>query len=336
MRDLVSPDDSRDLFRALGALLLGVGVLVLSVRKDDPSGFVENDGWGAWALFTVYLVAAVVLYGGAISTIRDTGGLRKWQAIASVFGLVFVPFALSEFVDAVGGDPSTAANVAWIAAVTAGLGFYAGIFAGVRFQLLVGALALLVAYLALFDEILTDGVFEDLDLLRALLLAYAVAMVIGGIFLWRRDRRDGLWQGSELLTAAGIAAVAATLVMSLTGPAAEGIANAFPFGGAEGKGGEDPTALWDIAGLLVSLFLIVSGALIGLRGPVYIGAIGLVLFAVIVGQNLDADPNDRENGFFWWPALLIAGGVVALGLSFLKGASLGRKPTQWTRSVSGR
>jgi hypothetical protein len=334
MRDLVRPDDSRDLLRALGALLIGVGVLVLSVRKDDPSGFVENESWGAWALLAVYLAAAVVLYGGAISTIRETGGLRKWQAIASVFGLLFVPFALSEFVDAVGGDPSTAANVAWIAAVTAALAFFAGIYGAVRFQLLVGALALLVAYLALFDVILTDGVFEDLDVLRGLLLAYAVVMVAAGILLWR-STRDGLWPGSELLTAAGIAAVGATLVISLTGPAAEGIASAFPFG-PEGKGGENPTALWDVGGLLVCLALIVSGALIGLRGPVYVGAIGLVLFAVIVGQNLDADPNDRENGFFWWPALLIATGVVAMGLSFLTGATLGNRPKTWVRNVGGK
>jgi hypothetical protein len=190
MRDLVRPDDSRDLLRALGALLLGVGVLVLSVRKDDPSGFVENEGWGAWALLVVYLAAAVVLYGGAISTLRDTGGLRKWQGVASVFGLVFVPFGLSEVVDAVGGNPSAAMNVFWIALVTAGLAAYAGIVAGIRFHLLVGALALLVAYLAFFDEVLTDGVFEDLDLLRALLLGYAVAIVAAGIFLPVRRRRE--------------------------------------------------------------------------------------------------------------------------------------------------
>jgi hypothetical protein len=125
-----------------------------------------------------------------------------------------------------------------------------------------------------------------------------------------------------------------TLVISLTGPAADGIANAFPFGG-EGKGGEDPTALWDIAGLLVSLALIVVGALIGLRGPVYIGAIGLVLFAIVVGQNLDADPKDRENGFFWWPAILLGVGVAAIGASFLGGASLGRRPKQWVKSLGG-
>jgi len=336
MRDLVKPDDSRDLLRALGALLLGVGVLVLSVRKDNPSGFVENEGWSNVALFFIYLLAAVVLYGGAMATVRETDGLRKWQAVASVFGLLFVPLALGEFVSAVEGNPDAPMNVFWIALVTAALAGFAGVWAGVRFHILLGSLALLVAYLAFFDEVLTDGLFGDLETLRGLLIAYAVAILALGVFLWRRGGRNGVWQFSETLTAAGIAAVAATLVISLTGPTAEGLQEAFSPLGGESSGGDDPTTLWDVAGLLVSLALIVSGALIGLRGPVYVGAIGLVLFAIIAGQNLAADPDDRENGFFWWPALLIGLGVVAIGLSLVKEATLGTRPKRWVRKVGGR
>lgn len=334
MRNLVRPDDSRDFLRALGALLLGVGVLVLSVRKDDPTGFVENEGWSHVTLFFVYLAAAVVLYGGAMATIRETRSLQKWQAIASVFGILFVPLALSEFVSAVDGNPGASMNVVWIAGVTAALAALAGLWAGVRFQLLVGSLALLVAYLAFFDEVLTDGVFEDLDTLRGLLLGYAVALVLLAIPVWRSGR-DGLVKASELLTAAGIAAVVGTLVISLTGPIGKGIAGAVPFG-AETVGGDDPTTLWDVAGLLVSLFLISTAALIGTRGPVYIGGIGLLLFAFIAGQALAEDPGDRENGFFWWPFILLALGGVAILASFTKGASLGARPKQWVRSLGGK
>lgn len=333
MRNLVKPDDSRDLLRALGALLLGVGVLVLSVRKDDPSGFVENEGWGHVPLFFVYLVAAIVLFGGALSTVRETRGLRPWQAVASVFGLLFVPLALSEFVSAVDGNPDAPMNVFWIAGVTAALAAVAGLWAGVRFQLLLGGLALLVAYLAFFEEVLTDGVFGDLETLRGLLIAYAVVLAIAGVVLWRRSE-DGLVRGSELLTAAGIAAVGATLVISLTGPLGEGLEGAFPVGG-EVSDGDNPTALWDVAGLLVSLLLIASGALIGTRGPVYVGAIGLLLFALVVGQNLDAASGERENGFFWWPFILLALGVGAILASFLKEASLGNRPSRWVQRLGG-
>jgi hypothetical protein len=336
MRDLVTPDDSRDFLRAIGALLLGVGVLVLSVRKDDPSGFVQNEGWSEVALFFVYLIAAVVLYGGAMASVRETGGLRKWQAVASVFGLLFIPVALGEFVDAVGGNSGATMNVFWIALVTAAFAGFAGVWAGVRFHILVGSLALLVAYLAFFDEVLSDGVFGDLETLRGLLIAYAIGILALGIFLWRRGGREGLWQFSETLTAAGIAAVGATLVISLTGPTAAGLEEAFsPFGG-ESSGGDDPTTLWDVAGLLVSLALIAFGALIGLRGPVYVGAIGLLLFALIAGQSLAAEPDDRENGFFWWPAILIGLGVASIGVSFISQATLGRRPKRWVRSLGGR
>jgi len=275
-----------------------------------------------------------VLYGGAISTVRETGGLRRWQAIASVFGVLFVPLALSEFVSAVEGDPGVPMNVVWIAVVTAALAAFAGLWAGVRFQLLVGSIALLVAYLAFFDEVLADGVFESLETLRGLLIAYAVVLVGAAIFLWRRSR-DGLVKASELFTAAGIAAVGATLVISLTAPIGEGIADAFPFGDRE-VGGDNPTALWDVGGLLVSLALIVSAVLIGTRGPVYVGAIGLLLFAVIVGQNLDAAAGERENGFFWWPFILLMLGAVAILASFLTEASLGRRPKRWVQRLGGK
>jgi hypothetical protein len=334
MKELVTPDDTRDLLRAVGALLLGVGVFVISIRKDDPTGFVDSEGWGHGALLLLYLFAAVVLYGGAIATVRETGGLRKWQAIASVFGLLFVPSALGEFVELIDGNPSASLNVAWIAAVTAGLAAYAGLFAGVRFQLLVGSIALLVAYLAVWDEILSDGVFSDLGTLRGLLLIYAALLLAGAVALWRRAEY-GLVHASELLTGAGIAAVLGTLVVSLSGPLVEAVAEGLGPLAVTPDGGADPSLFWDTIGLLVSLGLIVGGALIGTRGPVYVGAIGLLIFALTVGQNLDADPGDRENGFVGWPLILLVLGGVALALSMVREASLGDRPKQLVDRIRG-
>lgn len=334
MKDLVKPDDTRDLLRAAGALLLGVGVLVLSVRKDEPVGFVENEGWGHGALLVLYLIAAVVLYGGAIATLRDTGELRKWQAIASVFGLLFVPSVLGEFLELIDGNPSAPLNVAWIAAVTAGLAAYAGLYAGIRFQLLVGSLALLVAFLAVWDEILSDGVFGDLGTLRGLLLIYAALLLAGAVALWRRAEY-GLVHASELLTGAGIAAVLGTLVVSLSGPLVDAVAEGLGPLAVGAEGGADPSLFWDTVGLLVSLGLIVGGALIGTRGPVYVGAIGLLIFALTVGFNLDADPEDRENGFVGWPLILLVLGGVALALSMVREASLGDRPKQLVDRVRG-
>jgi hypothetical protein len=332
MRDLLAPDDARDALRAVGALLFGIGVFVLSARKDDPGGFVENDGWGHGALFFLYLLPVVLLYGGAVLTIRDTGGLRPWQAVASVLGLLFVPLALSEFVSLVDGDPSAPLNVTWIALATAACAAYAGLSAGVRFQLLAGSIALLVAYLAFWDELLSDGVFSDLGTLRGLLGLFAIALLAGGLFLWRRYQ-DGLWKASELLTGAGIAAVAATVGISLTGVLIEAVAGLFGAFGAEPAGGASPTAFWDLLGLLIAVGLILIGTLIGTRGPVYVGAIGLALFAFLVGGNYDADPADRTNGVGGWPILLLILGAAGIGLSLVREASLGGGPRRFVENL---
>jgi hypothetical protein len=331
MREMLRPDDTRDALRALGALLLGVGVLVLSVRKDGPTDFVENNGWGDFALFLLYLIPAALLYGGAVLSRNDTGELRPWQAIGSVFGLVFVAVTLSQFVDLVGGNAGAPLNTAWIALATAGAAFYAGIVIGVRFQFLAGGLALLVAWLAIWDEVIENGVFDDLGTLRGLLGVFAILMLAAGLYLWR-SRPDGVWKASELLTVAGIAAVAGTAVVSVTGYIVGQIVGAFS-PGAEGIGGE-PTVFWDIITLVVALGLILLGTLIGTRGPVYVGAIGLLLFAVLVGQDLDA--AEPHNDLVGWPLVLLILGALAIVLSFFGGASLGDRPRRLVETLRGR
>ena len=94
---------------------------------------------------------------------------------------------------------------------------------------------------------------------------------------------------------------------------------------------------WDIMLLLVSLGLVVIGSQIGTRGPVYIGAIGLTLFLVIAGFDLNsAQPNPFKLGS--WPWILLIAGVIALGLSFTREASLGSQPRRFAENLrrSGR
>ena len=333
MNQLLKPDDSRDALRAIGALLFGIGILVVSVRKDDPSGFVENNGWAAFPLFLLYLVPAVLLFYGAVSTARETGELRPWQAISSVFGLLFVALTLSQFVDLIGGDSSASLNVAWIAVAVAAFSFYAGLQLEVRFHFLVGGLALLVAWLAVWNKLLSDGVFNDFGTLRGLLGAFAVVALVIGLYLWR-TQPEGLWKASELLTVAGIAAVLGTAVISVTRAFAVQVVSALAPG--QVAGGAGTTFIWDVITLFVVVGLILLGTLIGARGPVYVGAIGLLLFVLIVGQDLDAGLGDQENGIFGWPIFLLLLGLAAIGLSFTREASLGDQPSRFVRNLRGR
>jgi hypothetical protein len=92
---------------------------------------------------------------------------------------------------------------------------------------------------------------------------------------------------------------------------------------------------WDILLLVVSLGLVALGSQIGVRGPVYVGAIGLVLFLVIAGLDLNSTPPHPFN-LGVWPWVLIGLGLIGLGLSFTKEASLGDQPRRLAENLKGR
>ena len=142
MTDLFKPDDTRDALRKLGGLLLGLGALMIYIRKG-PFLTVNDNQWAAFPIFLVLAIPAAYLYGSILTRPR-TGGLRAWQVVHSVFGLIFVPLALLQFVDMIGGNPNAALNLFWVFLVTAGLAFYAGGVVGVRVQILLGSIALII------------------------------------------------------------------------------------------------------------------------------------------------------------------------------------------------
>ena len=331
MNELLTPDDTRDSLRKIGGLLLGIGILMWLLRTgDEMSEFVR---------FVLLAAPAALFYGGGVFTDRFTGGVRPWQAVYTVFGLLFIPLALGAFVDMVGGEGSNL-NTFWIAGVTAAAGFYAGIVANVRWGLLFGGLALIVSWTALWDKILSDGITQNFGVYRGLLGILAVALLAAGLYLWRDNPGSddevssatevggdrGLWKGSELLTAAGVSAVLATGLGAFSF-----LANSVPFPTDTLPG---TSVIWDVLLLVVSLGLVGLGSTIGVRGPVYVGAIGLLLFLAIVGGDLDDDTPEPSN-FGIWPLILLITGAVAIALSSVKEASQGNKPKELVDKLKG-
>ena len=335
MNDLFKPDDTRDALRKLGGLLLGLGALMIYIRKG-PFLTVNDDQWAAFPIFLVLAIPAVYLY-GSILTRPQTGELRAWQVVHSVFGLLFVPLALLQFVDMIGGNPNASLNLFWVFLVTAGLAFYAGAVVGVRVQLLLGSITLIIAWTGLWNELLSGGIAAHWGVYRGLLGLIAIGLLAGGLYLWRTNPGSdevaatatgpsgdlGLWKASELLTGAGIAAVIGC-GLGITA-----------FGLNTGIRPIETTNAWDILLLLVSLGLVAIGSQIGVRGPVYVGAIGLVLFLVIAGFDLNSSPPQPfKMGI--WPWVLLGLGLIGLVLSFTKEASLGDQPKRLAENLRGR
>jgi hypothetical protein len=261
--------------------------------------------------------------------------------VFSVFGLILAPLALIQFVQMVGGEGSSL-NTFWIFGITAALAGYAGVVAGIRFQLLAGSIALIVAWSALWNKILGDeGIAGHIGVYRGVLGILAIGLLAGALYLWRENPGSddgaasatdpggdqGLWKASELFTGAGISAV---LACSL-GIASIASLGAFPLADFNAPG---TNLLWDTLLLVISLGLIGVGSTIGVRGPVYVGAIGLFLFLLIAGLDLDGDPPDPSN-FGIWPIVLLVLGGLGLALSSVGEASQGDKPKELVNKLKG-
>ena len=250
--------------------------------------------------------------------------------VHATFGLIFVPLVLRQFVDMIGGNPGTDLNLFWIFGVTAALGFYAGAVKGIRVQLLLGSIALIVSWTALWSKILSDGIGAHYGIYRGLLGILAIGLLAGALYLWRTNPGGdevassatapagdlGLWKASELLTGAGIAAVIGTGL----GITAVGNLNPFATSPITAVG---TNTFWDVLLLAVSIGLVGIGSQIGTRGPVYIGAIGLFLFLLIVGLDLNSDqPNPFKFGV--WPWILLVFGLGAVAPQLGEGGEPGR------------
>jgi hypothetical protein len=338
--DLFTPDDTRDALRKIGGILLGLAALMIAIRKG-PVSALNEDQWAAFPMFLVFAVPAAYLY-GSIFTRPRTGELRVWQVVHSTFGLIFVPMALFQFIDMIGGSASSL-NTFWIFGVTAALGFYAGAVVGVRVQLLLGSIAAIISWSGLWNEILSDGIGAHYGVYRGLLGILSIGLLAGALYLWRTNvGRDevassataptgdlGLWKASELFTGAGIAAVLAcslgvTAVVGLISPVAT--TNVAPIGTSN---------FWDVLLLVISLGLVGIGSQIGTRGPVYVGAVGLFFFLLIAGLDLNGDPPEPfKMGL--WPWILLVFGLAAIVLSFVKESSQGDRPRRLIESLRGR
>ena len=252
----------------------------------------------------------VLLYGPALIGGRAAGRARPWHTAHAIFGILLIPwtlFGLLEWLDATADAPL---NVAWVFLAVAVAGFAAALLAGVRYGCLLGSLALVVSWLALWDEILDAGVDTDAGTLRGLLVLAALLLLVAAALV---ALRGGAPEGatSDIVTAAGLSAVGAGLISLGRCPAS-------PFLFAIPGLGADTSLFWDTYLLVVSLVLVAYAANgPGRRGSAYVGGLGLVVFVIVVG--LDSGDESPEGAVLGWPIVAMAAGLLAVAWTFFPG-----------------
>jgi hypothetical protein len=309
LKQLQAEDDSRtEALRALGGLLLGIGGLVLLMRKSTLPG-----GWEDFPRFLAWIIPALILYGGGLMAARAAEP-RAWHSVWVVFGILFIYGALLQFLSLIDGQPDAPLNTVWTLCVVAAAGIAAALYARVRFGWLVAGIALAIAWLALWDEILENGIGDDAGTFRGLCMI-ATLLLVGLAWVIESRGREGS-EAAELVTAAGLVFVlGAGLVglsdfSSLFAPVAVPSAAGVP----TTSGGVEPSLFWDTVLLGGSILLVAAGTLTRMRGPIYVGAAGLVTFVLLVGTDLDDEtPAGKIVG---WPLILLVAAAVSIAVSF--------------------
>jgi hypothetical protein len=178
----------------------------------------------------------------------------------------------------------------------------------VRYCLFIAAVAIVIAWLALGEEIVSEGL-DDIGTLRGLLVLIALILVALAIVVRGRFPEAGREAPGELITVAGLAAVTGTTLLSAGEALSGSLFLAIP--------GAQASFLWDVAGLVVVILLLRAGAGLGTRGPMYVAAFGLFFFIISVGSDLDSDTP--EATLLGWPLFLVLVGAAAVAVSLLRG-----------------
>jgi hypothetical protein len=293
--------DGRDWLRLVGGVLFASGALVLEIRKMSE--------WGDWARLLVLVVPCVVLYALALWGRRRSPVLEGWQSAFVTFASLLLPFALFQFLEAVDADTSDRMLIAIMFAICAAAAIFVAQWAGAWWQMLIGGLYAIVAWLSFWAKVLDE---PSPDTIRILLLLAAAILLAAGLVLGRRERPGA----SDLITVAGIAAIlAGAISLAGLGGGLESV--------AETVSDESPTPSqgWNIYMLLVSLVLIGYGAKSRTRGPGYVGAVGLVVFVGLVGFNVvtQLEGGGEATAVAGWPLVLLIGGLAALVAGLLMG-----------------
>jgi hypothetical protein len=300
--ELVRPPPHRGPLIAAGAVLVTVAMALVELRLGGHLG--------AGVHLLVLALAAAPILGLGLQAPNEDGRPPGYQSVLLVCGLLLLAAALLRLADALGADLSGRVGdgtLAWTGAATAGAAGWAAATRRSAVCALIAAVAGGTAVLALVDWIVQPGSFA---LTRWVLLA--VAGVLIGLSLVLRASRP---RHAELLVdAAGLA----VLAIAVRGLAGEAVAAVIPFGGPP----EQPLPdVFELVVLAAGCGLVAYGAVDRLPGPAWLGVANLAAFVLVTtpgGATLR-----------WWPVVLLALGVGAMGAGLRPRRPLPPEPTAY-------
>jgi hypothetical protein len=301
--------------RGSGGLLLAVGAVIALTRKAGSGGSAEL------ARVLIAGVPCVVLYKLSVGTPeRPAADAREpWRSPLLVASVLLAPLAMLLLLHWLGGDTNNGLWDAAVFAITALLAAYGSQRARVPYATLIAALGALVAWLALWAEVLGS---PSLDTVRGLLVAGAALLLV----IAAAVARSGRVGPGEVATAGGVAAVLAGALGVFAG-SVTGLADRLLVTGSEGsvragrgagtaiaRTGELQSFGWDLYLLLVSLVLVWLGSRARVRGLGYVGAAGLLIFIVSVGLQVTRLESGRApvHSLGGWPIVLVVIGAIGL------------------------
>jgi hypothetical protein len=286
-------ETTRDWTKLVGGVVLAIGMVLIFVRKDGD--------WAAFPLLLVLAVPCAVLLGLGTQGVGGAQGLSAWQSTYLVTGVLLLLLTLLQLAVVLGVDDplDSAGTEVWVFTLTAAAAGYLAVNLDSRVNMLLGALAIAVAGLSLIDWIGSD---PGVKTFRWVLIVEAVIFLAAAMNM-REESPD---HSNYLMDAAGVTAVLAGSLEYLTG----GLTGFFGgLVGTESSGGGQGN-FWEFFLLAVSLALIAHSGVSRNRGTGYIGFVGLLLFAFIVGAS------DSLGG---WPIILTIVGALAVAASSVGG-----------------
>lgn len=242
--------------------------------------------------------AAVLMYGLGMQARTEGGRPPAFQSTLLLCGLVLAGLALLELPD----DPFSAGNLVWELLVLGGLALWPGIRRVSAICAFVAAGAFGGALLAAIEAAFS---LEGFGTYRWLLLGLAWLFSLASLLVRNSYPRHA----EQLVNAAGLSTFAIGAMGAVGFLIPIGIVTELP-------------GFWELVLFVAGCSLLAVAAADRAPGPAYLGVANLAMFVLFVGGG--------DATLEWWPAILLALGLIAMGAGLRPRSPLPPEPVPYS------